>query len=142
MYRAEAHFSLVCISGCFEYTYNPSGQLTSATCIALLDRAPCQATIKLKLLNSVPSQGRLKPGLHKVVTIAGRVAPKRILRLSIHRLQIFLVKYEYLRSVQLCGDQGISAKLKNVFGTICLRFFRLIWRPGFKDVKLHVYSSP
>ena len=44
MYRAETHFSLVCISGCFETrTYNPSGYLTSATCIALLDRAPCQA---------------------------------------------------------------------------------------------------
>ena len=24
-------------------TYNPSGHFTSATCIALLDRAPCQA---------------------------------------------------------------------------------------------------
>ena len=43
VHRAETHFSLVCISGCFEYTYNPSGQLTSATCIDLLDRAPCQA---------------------------------------------------------------------------------------------------
>ena len=33
MYRAETHFSLVCISRCFEHTYNPSGywlpQLTS-----------------------------------------------------------------------------------------------------------------
>ena len=41
----------------------------------------------------------LKPGLHIVVTIAEHasdVAPKRILRLSIHRLQIFLVKCGYL----------------------------------------------
>ena len=40
-----------------------------------------------------------KPGLHIVVTIAEHasdVAPKKILRLSIHRWQIFLVKYEYL----------------------------------------------
>ena len=38
----------------------------------------------------------LKPGLHIVVTIAEHafdVAPKMILRLSIHRFQIFLVKY-------------------------------------------------
>ena len=28
------------------------------------------------------------------------------------RLQIFLVKYEYLRSKQLCEDQGIRGKLK------------------------------
>ena len=56
----------------------------------------------------------LKPGLHIVVTIAelaSDVAPKRILRLSIHGLQIFLVKYEYLRSLQLCEDQGIRGKL-------------------------------
>ena len=55
----------------------------------------------------------VKPGLHIVVTIAEHapdVAPK--LRLSMHRLQIFLVKYEYLRSLQLRGDQGIREKLK------------------------------
>ena len=42
----------------------------------------------------------LKPGLHIVLTIAdyvSDVAPNRILRLSIRRLQMFLVKYEYLR---------------------------------------------
>ena len=41
--------------------------------------------------------GQLEPGLHIVVTIpehASDVAPKRILRLLIHRLQIFLEKYE------------------------------------------------
>ena len=41
-------------------------------------------------------------GLHLVVTIAehaSQVAPKRILRLSIHLLQIFFVKYEYMRSL-------------------------------------------
>ena len=44
-----------------------------------------------------------------------RRAPKRIIRVSIHRLQIFLVKYEYLPSLQLCE------KLKIVFATMCLR---------------------
>ena len=56
-----------------------------------------------------------KPGLHIVVTIAEHasdVAPKRILKLSIHRLQLFIVKCEYLRSLQLCEDQGIREKLK------------------------------
>ena len=62
---------------------------------------------------------RRKPGLHIhayiVVTMAeyaSDVAPKRILRLSIHRLQIFLEKYEYLRSLQLCENQGIRKNLK------------------------------
>ena len=50
----------------------------------------------------------LKPGLHIVVTIAEHAsddAPKRILRLSTHPLQIYLVKYEYLGSSLLCEDQ-------------------------------------
>ena len=59
----------------------------------------------------------LKLCLHIVVTIAEHVsddAPKRVLRLSIHRdrLQIFLVKHEYLRPSQLCEDQGTLEKLK------------------------------
>ena len=57
----------------------------------------------------------LKPGLHMVLTIAEHasdVATKRILRLSIHRLQTFLAKYEYMQSSQLCEDQGIREKLK------------------------------
>ena len=57
----------------------------------------------------------LKPGLHIVVTIAELAsddAPKRILKLSTHRLQIFLVKYKCLSSLQLCEDQGIREKLK------------------------------
>ena len=37
---------------------------------------------------------------------------KRVLKLSTYRLQIFLVKCEYLPSLQLCEDQGISEKLK------------------------------
>ena len=55
------------------------------------------------------------PGLYIVVTIAEHAsddAPKRILKLSTHRLQIIFVKYEYLRSIQLREDQGIREKLK------------------------------
>ena len=39
-------------------------------------------------------------------------APKKVLRLSTHRLQTFLLEYEYLRSLQLCEDQRIREKLK------------------------------
>ena len=62
-----------------------------------------------------PVQNRVKPGFHIVVTIAEHVpdvAPKRILRLSIHRLQIFLVKYKYLRSFQLCVPRYKCKALK------------------------------
>ena len=61
---------------------------------------------------------KLKPGSHPdiVATIAEHACdhvPKRVLKLSAHRFQIFLVKYEYLRSLQLCEDQGIRGKLEN-----------------------------
>ena len=56
--------------------------------------------------DSTTSEGMIiKPGLHTVVIIGERAsddAPKRILRLSTQRLQIFFVKYEYLPSLQLC----------------------------------------
>ena len=54
---------------------------------------------------------RLKPGLHIVVTVAEHACDhvlKRVLKPSTHRLQIFLVKYEYLRSLQPCEDHGVS----------------------------------
>ena len=60
-------------------------------------------------------QETIKPGLHIVLTIAEHAsdnAPKKILRLSTYRLKIFLVKYEYLKSLQLCEDRGIPGKLK------------------------------
>ena len=61
---------------------------------------------------------------------------KRVLKQSAYRLQIFLVEYEYLRSLQLCEDQGIRRMLKrNVSANMCLRFLQLIRRPGFK--KMH-----
>ena len=65
---------------------------------------------------------RHEPGLHIIVTIAEHasdVAPKRVLRLSIHRLQIFLVKYGYLQSLQPCEDQGIHEKLKKTCWQPC-----------------------
>ena len=57
----------------------------------------------------------VKPGLHTVVTIEQHACDrvlKRILKLSTHRLQIFLVKYDNLRSLHLCEDQGRRGKLK------------------------------
>ena len=79
---------------------------------------------------------KFKPGLHlkKVVTITKHACDhvlKRVLKQSAYRLQIFLVKYEYLRSLQLCEDQGIRRNLKNVSANMCLRFLQLIPRPGF-----------
>ena len=84
---------------------------------------------------------KLKPGLHlnKVVTIAEQACDhvlKRVLKLSTYRLQIFLVKYECLRSLQLCEDKGIRKKLeRNVFANMCLLSLQLIGKPGFK--KMH-----
>ena len=47
-----------------------------------------------------------------IVTTIWRPGFKRVLKLSTYRLQVFLVKYEYLRSLQLCEDQGIRGSLK------------------------------
>ena len=73
----------------------------------------------------------------KIVTIAKHAYShvlKRVFKQSAYRLQIFLVKYEYLRSLQLCEDQGIRRKRKrNVPANMCLRFLQLIPRPGFKN---------
>ena len=54
------------------------------------------------------------PGLHIVVRIAEHAcddASKRILKLSTHRLQIFLVRAQYLRSLLPHRDQAIAAQL-------------------------------
>ena len=53
----------------------------------------------------------LKPGLHIVVTVTEHAcddAPKRILKLSVYPLQIFLVKHQYLLSLQRYEDQAMS----------------------------------
>ena len=57
----------------------------------------------------------VKSGLHIVVAIAQHDCDRvlnSVLKLSAYRLQIFLVKYEYLRSLQLCEDQGIHGNLR------------------------------
>ena len=62
-----------------------------------------------------PLFGIVKPVLHIVVTIteyASDDPPKRVSKLPTYRLQIFLVKYECLRSLQLCEDQDKRGKLK------------------------------
>ena len=43
--------------------------------------------------------------------------------LSTHRLQICLVKSEYLRSLQLCEDQGTREKLKK---RVCSHLFAIL----------------
>ena len=60
----------------------------------------------------------VKPGIDIVVVTIARHACdqvlKRILKLLIYRLQTFLVKCKYLRSIQLCEDQDIPAKLEKL----------------------------
>ena len=56
----------------------------------------------------------LKPGLHIVVRAAEHAcedASKSILKSSAYRLQIFLVRDKYLRSLLLHGDQAIAGQL-------------------------------
>ena len=57
----------------------------------------------------------IKPGLHKVVRVAERAcddASKRILKPSAYRLQIFLVRDQYLRSSLPHRDQAIAGQLE------------------------------
>ena len=63
----------------------------------------------------VARNSSVKLGFHMVITIAEHACDhvlKRVLKLIIYRLQIYLVKHEYLRSLQLCEDQDKSGKLK------------------------------
>ena len=57
----------------------------------------------------------LKPCLHIVVRVAEHAcddASKRILKPSTYRLQIFLVRNQYLRSLLPHGDQAIAGQLE------------------------------
>ena len=66
-------------------------------------------------LQYVKSNNTLKPGLHIVVRVAERAcdnASKRVLKPSTYRLQIFLVKDQYLRSLLPHGDQAIAGQLE------------------------------
>ena len=56
-----------------------------------------------------------KPGLHIVVRVAEHAcddASKRILKPSTYRLQIFLVRDQYLRSLLQRGDKTITGQLE------------------------------
>ena len=70
---------------------------------------------------------KVKPGLHIVVTMAEHACNhvlKMILKLSTtYRLQIILVKYEYLRSLLPREDQGILGKLKKRVHWLVLAIF-------------------
>ena len=76
----------------------------------------------------------------KVMTIAKHACDhvlKRVLEQSAYRLQIFIVKYEYLQSLQLCENQGIRRKFKrNVSANMCLPFLQLM-----KCVCKHVFTT-
>ena len=77
----------------------------------------------------------VKAGLHIVVTIAKHACDrvlKRVFKLSTHRLQILLVKYEYLRSSQLCKDQGIRRKLKKPVREHVLAILTTYMEPGIE----------
>ena len=54
----------------------------------------------------------VKSGLHMVLAFDRVLKRFFFLKLSTYRLQIFLVKYEYLRSLELCEYQGVRGKLK------------------------------
>ena len=56
-----------------------------------------------------------KPGFHIVVRVVERAcddASKRILKPSTYRLQIFLVRDQYLRSLLPHGDQDIAGQFE------------------------------
>ena len=69
-----------------------------------------------------------------VITIAKQASDdvsNKILKLSTYRLQIILVKYEYLLSLQLCEDQDIRGKPK---GRFCKHVLSILkWKPGLLE---------
>ena len=57
-----------------------------------------------------------KPGLHIVIRVAEHAcddASKKIIKPSTYRLQIFLVRDQYLQSLLPHGDQTIAGLLQN-----------------------------
>ena len=79
----------------------------------------------------------VKPGLYIVVTVAEQACDhvlKRVLKPSTHRLQIFLVKYEYLRSLQLCEDQGIAGKFEKRVYKHVLAILTIYMETGLKTI--------
>ena len=81
-----------------------------------------------------------KPGLHIVVTItehASDDAMKRFLRLATHPLQIFLLKYKYLQSLQPCEDQGIRERLEK---RVCNHVLVILMT--YMETRLQVHRYP
>ena len=84
----------------------------------------------------------LNSGLHIVVTIAehacDHVLRLRVLKLSANRFQIFLVKYEYVQSLQPCEDQDISGKLKKRVREHVLAILTTYMATRLKGSSMHV----
>ena len=57
--------------------------------------------------------------------------PKRILKLSAYRSQVFLVKDQYLRSLERCRNQAIHGQLIKDVVNMCLQSLQL-YMPGFR----------
>ena len=84
-----------------------------------------------------------------VATIAWYVCndvPKRILKLSTHWLQVFLLKDQYLWSLQRYGDQTISGKLKKHVHKQMLEILAILttyrWRTNPADFFPKMFFRP
>ena len=78
----------------------------------------------------------IKPGLHIVVKVAEHAcddASKRILKPSTYRLQIFLVKDQYLRSLPPHRDQTIAGQLQKHVLKHMLAILTTYMETGFKE---------
>ena len=81
------------------------------------------------------SKTDVKPGLHIVVRVAEHScddASKRILKPSAYRLQIFLVRDQYLRSLPPYGDQATAGQLEKHVLKPMLAILTTYMGPGLK----------
>ena len=89
----------------------------------------------------------IKPGLHIVVRVAEHACndgSKRILKHSAYRLQIFLVRHQYLRSLTPHGDQTIARQLekhvlKRMLAILTTYMETRLNRASVKDFLLEAY---
>ena len=114
----------MCLRPCpEEHITAPQVSIAKISCERLLLLKTCVTMRKNCLLNhsyyphweSGPWIVFYKRGLHIVVTVAEYAcddASKRIIKLSTHPLQAFLVGDQYLWSLQRCGDKVISGGVK------------------------------
>ena len=80
----------------------------------------------------------LKPGLHiRVAEHACDDASQRILKPSTYRLQIFIVRDKYLRSLLPNGDQAIAGQLKKHVLKPMFAILPTSWRPGCLQQERH-----